>query len=91
LARFGWVASGLLVQAGELEYKKLSDRCGVWAESSVVDAAAYEFADTEEMLAAAEKVCGSVHGFLAQCHALSPPRPLSLSVFRLPKPTANLF
>ena len=40
---------------GELEKRDLSPRCAVYAEPSVVDAAAHEFAETEEFLAAVEK------------------------------------
>jgi aminopeptidase N len=43
---------------GELEFRALSGRCGVWAEPSVVEAAAWELADTERMVAAAETLFG---------------------------------
>jgi aminopeptidase N len=43
---------------GELDSRDLSPRCRVWAEPSVVDAAAYEFADVEAMIAAAETLFG---------------------------------
>lgn len=43
---------------GDLKFSKLSERCGVWAETSVVEEAAYEFAEMESMLSAAEQVCG---------------------------------
>ncbi|KAK0403954.1 hypothetical protein QR680_017213 [Steinernema hermaphroditum] len=48
----------LAIVAGRLEKKVISDRCAVWAEPSVVDSAAYEFADTEKMLKAAEDLAG---------------------------------
>ncbi|TKR80495.1 hypothetical protein L596_014562 [Steinernema carpocapsae] len=48
----------LAIVAGRLEKKKISDRCAVWAEPSVVDSAAYEFADTEKMLKTAEDLAG---------------------------------
>ena len=43
---------------GDLASRDLSERCRVWAEPSVVDAAAYEFADVEAMIEAAEKLFG---------------------------------
>jgi leukotriene-A4 hydrolase len=39
---------------GELESREISPRCRVWAEPSVVEAARYEFAQTEEFLQHAE-------------------------------------
>jgi leukotriene-A4 hydrolase len=44
--------------AGVLTSRELSPRSRVWAESSVVDAAAWEFAEVEELLTAAERVLG---------------------------------
>ena len=43
---------------GDLTFRRMSDRTGVWAEPSVVDAAAQEFADTERMMQAAEALYG---------------------------------
>lgn len=43
---------------GDLASRDLSPRCRVWAEPAVVDAAAYEFADTEAMIDAAEALFG---------------------------------
>jgi aminopeptidase N len=43
---------------GDLEFRRLGDRTGVYAEPSVVDAAAWEFADTERMVEAAERLYG---------------------------------
>jgi aminopeptidase N len=43
---------------GELEHRALGLRSGVWAEPATVDPAAWEFADTEEMMAAAEALYG---------------------------------
>ncbi len=43
---------------GDLESRDLSPRCRVWAEPAVVDAAAYEFADAEAMIDAAEALFG---------------------------------
>ncbi len=43
---------------GNLEFRPISERSGVYAEPSVVDKAAWEFADTEKMIQAAEKLYG---------------------------------
>lgn len=53
------ISSYLLALAvGELERRDLSPRCAVWAEPSVVDQAAYEFAETDDFLSAAEHISG---------------------------------
>ena len=43
---------------GKLEFRALSDRTGVWAEPSFVDAAAAELEDTESMVQSAESLFG---------------------------------
>jgi leukotriene A-4 hydrolase/aminopeptidase len=43
---------------GDLVFKPLGARTGVYAEPSVVDAAAYEFADVQSMLETCEKLFG---------------------------------
>ncbi len=43
---------------GDLEFKAIGARTGVYAEPSVLDSAAHEFADTEAMLIACEKLFG---------------------------------
>jgi leukotriene-A4 hydrolase len=43
---------------GDLTFKSMSDRTGVWAEPSVVEAAAREFADTEKMIQTTESLYG---------------------------------
>lgn len=43
---------------GELEGRDLSHRCRVWAEPATIAAAAWEFADTESMIARAEALFG---------------------------------
>ena len=48
----------LAIAVGDLVFKPISHRAGVWAEPSVVKKAAWEFADTEKMIAAAEKLYG---------------------------------
>ncbi|CAJ1911553.1 unnamed protein product [Cylindrotheca closterium] len=43
---------------GELEKIDLSKRCAIWSEPGTIKAAAYEFSETEEFLALAEKIAG---------------------------------
>lgn len=53
------ISSYLLALAvGDLARRELSPRCAVYSEPSIVDAAAYEFADTEAFLKAAEDISG---------------------------------
>jgi leukotriene-A4 hydrolase len=49
----------IALAVGDLEFKETGPRTGVYAEKSVVKAAAKEFADTESMIAAGEKLFGS--------------------------------
>ncbi|WP_395645565.1 M1 family metallopeptidase [Terricaulis sp.] len=46
------------IAIGDLQHRAISYRTGVWAEPSVADAAAYEFADMERMLRVAETLYG---------------------------------
>lgn len=48
----------MALAVGELEFRPLGERCGVYAEPGLVDKAAWEFADTEAMLKAAEELYG---------------------------------
>ncbi|MCV6613973.1 MAG: M1 family metallopeptidase, partial [Cellvibrionaceae bacterium] len=48
----------IALAVGDLEFKAMGERTGVYAEPSVLDAAAKEFEDTEAMLIATEKVYG---------------------------------
>ena len=48
----------LALAVGDLVTRDLSPRCAVWAEPSVVEAAAWEFADVEEIMKAAEALFG---------------------------------
>lgn len=48
----------IAVAIGDLEQRAISHRTGVWAEPSVADAAAYEFADMERMLRVTEALYG---------------------------------
>jgi leukotriene-A4 hydrolase len=48
----------IALAVGNLSFRELGPRSGVYAEPSVVDAAAAEFADTEAMIAAVEEMFG---------------------------------
>jgi len=43
---------------GDLTFRSMSERTGVWAEPSVVEAAAHEFEDTEKMITTTEALYG---------------------------------
>jgi aminopeptidase N len=48
----------IALAVGELAFREVGPRSGVYAEPSVVEAAAYEFADLEKMIEAAESLYG---------------------------------
>lgn len=48
----------LALAVGELEFRPFDARSGIYAEPAVIDAAADEFTDTPEMIAAAEQLYG---------------------------------
>ena len=48
----------IALAVGDLEFKETGPRTGVYAEKPMIKAAAKEFADTEAMMAAAEKLFG---------------------------------
>ncbi len=48
----------LAIAAGDLVFKRISDRSGVWAEPDMADKAKAEFADTEKMIQTAEGLYG---------------------------------
>ncbi|MEP6767683.1 MAG: M1 family metallopeptidase [Acidobacteriota bacterium] len=48
----------IALAAGDLAFAPLGSRAGVWSEPSVVSKAAWEFADTETMIEAAEALFG---------------------------------
>jgi aminopeptidase N len=48
----------LALAVGDIEHRAISDRCGVYAEPSMVEAAAWEFADMERMMVEAEAMYG---------------------------------
>ncbi|MGE0399610.1 MAG: M1 family metallopeptidase [Kofleriaceae bacterium] len=53
------IPSYLMAMAvGDLDFKAIGPRTGVYAEPSVVDAAAYEFAEVEKMMTVGEKLYG---------------------------------
>ena len=48
----------IALAVGDLTFKAMSDRTGVWAEPAMVDAAAKEFEDTEQMIKTTEALYG---------------------------------
>ena len=48
----------IAIAVGDLAFKALGPRTGVWAEPATLNAAASELSDTEKMVAAAEKLYG---------------------------------
>ena len=48
----------LALAVGDLEFRSLSHNSGVWAEKPMIDASAWELADTPKMIEAAEKIYG---------------------------------
>jgi leukotriene-A4 hydrolase len=48
----------LAMSVGNVRFEALSDRTGVYAEPSLLDTSAYEFADLEKMVIAAEELYG---------------------------------
>lgn len=48
----------IALACGDLDRREISPRCAVWAEPSLVDAAAREFADMESMVTACEQLFG---------------------------------
>jgi aminopeptidase N len=48
----------IAISVGDLTFRSLGPRTGVWAEPATIDAAARELSDTEKMVAAAEKLYG---------------------------------
>lgn len=50
----------IAIAVGHIKSKKIGPRTTVWSEPEFVDASAYEFAETEEMLNAAEQLMGKL-------------------------------
>ena len=48
----------IAIAAGDLAFRELGPRSGVWTEPAMLDRAAHEFADTERMIDAAEALYG---------------------------------
>ena len=49
----------LALAVGDIEFRSMGSRTGIYSEPSVVGKAAWEFAETEKMIEAAEKLYGS--------------------------------
>lgn len=49
----------LALSVGDFDYSPLSDRIGVYAEPDILEEAAWEFADTEDMMVEAESMYGA--------------------------------
>ena len=48
----------IALAVGDIEYKAISNRTGIYAEKSMVDKVHYEFSDMEKMVSSAEKLYG---------------------------------
>jgi leukotriene A-4 hydrolase/aminopeptidase len=48
----------MALAVGELDFKSLGDNCGVFAEPSLVERSAWEFADLSQMISSAEELYG---------------------------------
>ncbi len=48
----------IAIAIGDIRYHRWSERTGVWAEKATLEAAAYEFEDTEKMIVATESSFG---------------------------------
>ena len=48
----------IAIAAGDLVFRDVGPRSGVWTEPTMIDAAAHELADTEKMIDAAESLYG---------------------------------
>ena len=49
----------LALAAGQVEYRDVGERCAVYAVPELIDAAAYEFGEMEQLLLAAEELYGT--------------------------------
>jgi aminopeptidase N len=65
----------LALAAGDIDFQAISDRCGVFAEPSMVQAAAWEFADVEKMMQVAETLYGPYRWERFDCIVLPPSFP----------------
>jgi aminopeptidase N len=48
----------IALAVGDVKFKEVSGRCGIWAEPATLERAAREFEDVERMVAAAERLYG---------------------------------
>ncbi len=51
----------IAIAVGDLKFKEVGPRSGVWAEAGMIDAAVSEFADVEKMIDAAQALYGPYH------------------------------
>ncbi|CAH8848214.1 unnamed protein product [Trichobilharzia szidati] len=65
----------IAIACGDLACRKIGPRSSVWAEPSIVDKAAYEFSETEQMISAAENICGPYQWGLYDILVLPPTFP----------------
>jgi aminopeptidase N len=49
----------IALAVGDIDYRPIGDRCGVYAEPGMVDRAAWEFAETAQMIAKVEELYGA--------------------------------
>jgi leukotriene-A4 hydrolase len=58
------IPSYLLAMAvGQLDKRDVSDRCSIWSEPALLEAAAYEFAQAEDFLRVAEGIAGAPYAW----------------------------
>ena len=57
---------------GDIEFRAISERCGVYGEKGMADAAAWEFDDTERMMQIAESDVRPVSMGSFRCHRAAP-------------------
>jgi leukotriene-A4 hydrolase len=68
------ISSYLFAMAvGDLAKKDISERCSIWTEPSLVEVAAYEFAETEDFLKIAEDLAGRKYAWGRYDLLLLPP------------------
>jgi len=65
----------IALAAGDLEFRALGERSGVYAEPALIDAAAYEFADTEAMIGAVGRCTARTAGAATICWCCRPVSP----------------
>jgi len=53
----------IVIVVGHLASRDLSARCRIWSEPEMIEACAWEFADVEKFVTAAEELCGSPYSW----------------------------